>query len=202
MQISRSALLRVASITLLIAQASVAQSVSTASDLFRKLGNAATSDEAADQLIDLAKSDSNARSYVAVNISALIARNPRENPEQWGNAVRIAGELKITQSCRALKQWVGDPGLGLNEFTLSEIARLLGDPPAHALVQIGEPAIPTLEELLDSNNLRARSDAVQALQLIGSPAAIEALRQHEPHETNPKIKSFIADILARKDIKK
>jgi HEAT repeat protein len=202
MRVTCRTLLKVGPVIFLITASTVAQSNRTPSDLFQQLTTAASSDPAADQLIQLGSSNPQARAYIAARVPALIAENPHENPDEWASAARIAGELKIAQACSALKAWVGAEGVGPDAITLSDVGRLITDPAAKALAQIGEPAVPTLAETLNSNNLRTRSDAVRALQMIGSERAIEALREHEPHETNANIKSFIDDILARKDAKK
>lgn len=201
MRIRHHALLKVVSLVTLAVGAVGAQSHATVADLFQRLGQGNTdwAWQAAYQLIDLGKSDPQIRSYLVMRIPGLIAKNPHENPDQWDNATAIAGELKITQACPELERWVGEPNVGPNETTLSEVARLMSDPAARALSQIGEPAIPTLKEILNTGSVPARTDAVRALQIIGSPAAMTVLQQREPHETNRDIKGFIDYVLAAKD---
>ena len=57
-----------------------------------------------------------------------------------------------------------------------------------ALVQIGDPAIPALRDLLEQNG---QWRAAYALNLIGSPKAKAALREHATHEPDESMVQFI-----------
>lgn len=190
MRITRNALLKVVSLVTLTVGVLGAQSHVTVTNLFQQLGNADLAWQAAYQLIDLGKSDPQVRSYLVLRIPNLIAKNPHENPDQWDNAARIAGELKITEACHVLEQWVGEPHMGPNEGDLYDHPRLLDDPAALALSQIGEPAIPTSREILDNRSTSAREGAARALVMIGSPAAMATLRRREPTKVTPISRSL------------
>src|SRR5271157_4322457 len=75
-------------------------------ELFRLFQAPSTSDEAAKQLLELGRSDREARMYLAARLPAIIERGPTEQ-EVWLNAVFVAGALKLAEACAPLTRWVG-----------------------------------------------------------------------------------------------
>lgn len=167
------------------------------SDLFQRLQITGQSDQAAQQLVQLAKSEKDVRTYIALNLPTVIEKNPHSFLAPWKNAVSIAGDLKIEEAMPALAKWVGEDNLGPNETTLGQIVHLETDPAAKALAKIGPPAIPTLTSILRGDKVSARKDAVLALRLIGSPEAFDAIRDQSTTEADPEVKGLIAQILSK-----
>src|SRR5271156_3215253 len=96
----------VLALVFVIACCVVAQESSSPSDLIQKIQISESSDGAASQLIKLGKSDSQDLAFIAVHLPAIIEKNPHDFPEQWTNAVKVAGELKIVEASPALGKWV------------------------------------------------------------------------------------------------
>jgi hypothetical protein len=176
----------------------VAHAQTNLSDLLAKLQIDESSEQAARQLVKLGKSDGAARAYIVLHLPRLIEQKPQYFSGSWENAVRVAGELKISEASVALGKWVGADNMGPNEITLAEVEKLATDPPAKSLAQIGQPAIPTLLTVLHSEKVLARRDAILALRMIGSPQALGAIRDQATHEADPELQRLIARILSAK----
>ncbi len=82
--------------------------------------------------------------------------------------------------------------------TLGQRAQLEDLPAARALIQIGDPAVPTLVEILQNHDVRDRATAAIALDPIGSKSAVAALRDQLGHESDPIIKIYITKALEGK----
>jgi hypothetical protein len=168
----------------------VVQGQPTVSELFQKLQSSQTTDQAAEQLLKLGKSDAAAKQYLADHLPALIEKGPTYVPQwpgsQWLSAVRLAGELKIVEAAPALAKWISVSTSSV--LTLSGESHLRTSPTGTALVQIGDPAIPALRDLLEQNG---QWRAAYALNLIGSPKAKAALREHATHEPDESMVQFI-----------
>ncbi|MGC2330497.1 MAG: hypothetical protein WA581_03520 [Candidatus Acidiferrales bacterium] len=202
MRIGQKVILGSISLVLAVASA-VAQAQSNLADLFQKLQNDASpyqyqSYQAARQLVELGKSDNDARAYIALHLPALIEENPHEFPLSWRKAVEIAGDLKIAEACPALKRWVGEPRLGPNERMLADYNDLDIDPAAQALSRIGEPAVPTLVEVLHERQRRAHAKGrycgFAAHRLTASPG-------YAPRSGDVRNESWLAKVDSRKLIK-
>lgn len=185
-------------ISLIASSSSVgfAQTRPTTSALFRKLESAQTTDQAAQQLLKLGKTSAMARQYLAVHLPPLIEAGPQSSVSVWGNAVYLAGELRVVNATPALAKWirvrVGGPVTGL-----SQEINLRHNPAAAALARIGNPAIPALEGPLEQGDLNERWEAVYALDLIGSPKARSVLHKHAAHEPNAGLRDFINRVCSK-----
>jgi hypothetical protein len=160
----------------------MAQTHPSASELVKRLQSAKTTDDARKQLLQLGNSDSNVRRYLAVQLPAMIEPGPKSCPPSeiadlvarrhscpWYNAVELAGKLKIGEAAPALAQWInwrneGPVGLSLE-------ARLVFYPAAKALSEIGDPAIPVLQRVLNSGSPEEHVRAVRVLCIIHTPNA-------------------------------
>ena len=91
--------------------------------------------------------------------------------------------------------WVAAALSAEPNITFAGITRLDNDIVAKTLAQIGDPAIPSVVDLLKSANAGRRGRAVLILRNIGSPAARKALENRLPHETDPEVKKLIRDSL-------
>jgi hypothetical protein len=109
------------------------------------------------------------------------------------NEVRLAGAFKVTEAIPAPTKWIGLPLSDSPGGTLSERVMLEPFPAGRALVQIGEPAVPTLTTVLA--DWRGRWAAYRALDMIGTPRAIEAVRAHIDHEPDQALKNEMRQAL-------
>jgi HEAT repeat protein len=173
---------------------SYAQEPPQVQTLLHQLQSAQKTDEAAEQLLKLGRSDSKAREYLALHLPAIVDKGPKDPAQPWINAVRLAGDLKIAEAAPALAKWIGLSSGGTT--TLSQETRLEANAPGKALAQIGTPAIAALVSILNHGNLYERWNAVYALNLIGSPQAKTALRKHLEREPDSTVRGFIEKALA------
>jgi HEAT repeat protein len=168
----------------------MAQQPSPIAKLFDGLNNSSTTDKVAQQIIEVAQNDPAARSYVTARLSTMID-NPRTN-RVWFNAVRLAGELKASETVpsliRALNR--GQLGRPINT-TFATSMQLDDDVVAKALSRIGDPAIPSVSKLLTTGDQKARRRAALILLNIDSPASRKVLLDDLPHEIDPRIRRWI-----------
>jgi hypothetical protein len=157
--------------------------------LVQQLQSPQETDAAARLLLQRATSSTKDRAYLASHLPAIISKGPDEAPQPWINAVRLAGSLKITEAAPALAKWIGLKPSGA--LSLGQMVRVEDNPPAKALAQIGDPAIPALLGVLERGNLSERWSAVLALHLIDSSKAKTAMREHLKRETDPSLREFI-----------
>jgi hypothetical protein len=147
----------------------------------------------ADQLLELGKSDPAARAYLVAHLPAFIGAGPQAFA--WVDAVRLAGDLKIVEAAPALAKFIGIP-IG-PAYTLGESAHLKDSPAGLALVEIGDPAVPALDAVLEHRNVNDRWEAAYALNLIGSTEAEAVLTKDAPHERDETLRDFIARATAK-----
>lgn len=171
-----------------------AQETPKASILFREFQSPQKTGQATEQLLKLGKSDTKVKKYLAVRLPPVIEKSPQDNPEVWNNAVRLAGELKIAEAAPTLGKWIGLDSGGSITFAGNE--RLDNNLVGKALALIGDPAVPTLNGVLEHGNSNEREVAVRALKLIGSPRAKSALRGHLKRESDPHVRDLIEQALA------
>jgi hypothetical protein len=146
-----------------------------------------------DQIVKIARKDPHARQYVVQKLPDLI-RRPQS--DVWLDAIRLAGKLKAKEAIPALVEAMSRPQMPAETFlTFAGIERLDNDIVAKTLSQIGDPAIPSVINLLSSTDTRTRARVVLILRNIGSPAARKALQERLPHETDPEVKKLIQDSL-------
>jgi hypothetical protein len=172
---------------MLFASQSDAQQVSMR-DLLDQIQVESTTKDATEQFLKIRPDDAEAKKYLAIQLPTLISKDPKERPHAWINEVRLAGAFKITEAIPALTKWIGLPMSDSPGGTLGERVRLEPFPAGHALVQIGEPAVPTLINVLESTDWRERWVAYRALDMIGTPGAIKGLRAHVDHEPDQIMK--------------
>ncbi len=180
----------------------MAQAKAAVVDLFRRMQSSKTNDGAARQLLVLGHSDPEARRYLATHLPLVIAEGPKYAPGQsdpepeWFDEVRLAGELKLAETTPALAKWISvSTGGGIS--TLSDAASLENNPAGTALVQIGNPAVPVLQRLLQQGNQNERWRAFYALRRIGSPGAKAALREYAAHGSDKSLADFINKAMSR-----
>jgi hypothetical protein len=146
------------------------------SALLRQLESARTTDSAEAQLLQLGRSDPKARRYLAIHLPPLIAGDHRPQTDnefirrQWVNAVLLAGDLKLVEAVPTLANQIDVRSTPFNFNT---------DSPARwALCRIGDPAIPSVQRLLNDGNQEQRASALEVLEEMDSPKAMAALRDY------------------------
>jgi PBS lyase HEAT-like repeat len=164
-------------------------------DLFLKLKSNETAGSAARQLLSLSRSDPAVKEYLRRNLPPVIDAEPSHTADQWPdpvwlNAVRLAGELKIEEAAPSLAKWISVRNSPI--VSLSAESYLKDSPAGHALVQIGNPAIPALQKVLNQGNDDERWESTRALHLIGTPEAVAVLREHLNSETDESLVSTIS----------
>lgn len=165
---------------------------------FQRLQSQSPTDvhQAAVQLLKQGRSDPKAREYIALHLPSLIEKGPaqKDHPGPWVALVRLAGELKIAEAAPALAKWLTIDNLG--EITTAGFMKLETNPAGTALVEIGDPAIPAVKGAFDRGTLRERRYAIYVLNLINSPSARAALREHLNREPDEDLRDFIRKSLS------
>jgi hypothetical protein len=164
--------------------------------LFERLQSDSTTDNAAQELEALGRSQSQTRDFLANHLPEVIESNPYDNPRQWTNAVKLAGDLKIVECVPALIRWIGVSDIGTVASTLAETSKLQTNYAAKALAMIGDPSVPSLSKVLNNGDQRDRLFAVYVLDQIHSARALEALREQAQQENDPSMKKLIDKIVA------
>jgi len=172
-----------------------AQPESSVSVLIQQLQQNQTTDRAAEQLVKIGSADPTAKQYIAAHLPRMIEQGPKGRyPEDsyypWYNAVRIAGQLRIVEAAPALVKQI-NARTRVGGVTSSKEANLRDSPAGLALVQIGDPAVPALQTLLEQGSPYERWTAAYALILIGSPTARSALREHAAREPDETLVDYI-----------
>jgi HEAT repeat protein len=161
---------------------------------FSQLKDEGTANQAANRLQTMAKSNPNVQAYLSTNLPPVIEEHTRGNV--WLNAVRLAGDLKIVSAVDALVAALGENNKG-GPLTFAEEDRLDNDPPAKALAEIGDPAVPAVAHALESPDKSIRWRAARALGNVKSPSARTALMDHLANEPDARLRAFIQDAIDR-----
>jgi hypothetical protein len=175
----------------------LAQSHPSPSKLVQLLQSKKTTNNARDELLRLGKSDPEVQKYLAAHLPRLIESGPstadcQENTcETWLNAVKLAGQLKIAKAVPALAQWISWRERGA-PLGLSSEAMLVFYPAATALWEIGNPAVPAVQHVLESDQRpRFRRIDERVLCIINTPESKAALRDFLPRESDPDLQAQI-----------
>jgi len=176
------------------------------SELVQRLQSDKTTDEARKQLVQLAKSDPDVKHHLAVQLPPMIEIGPKSCPPSdlvdvvarwhacpWYNAVELSGNLKIAEAASALAPWINWRNDGPFLPTLE--VQLIFHPAAKALAEIGDPAIPVLQQVLSSGNPGEHAVAVRVLCIIHTPKAKAVLQEDLPNETDPDVRTMIKNSL-------
>src|SRR5258708_27728597 len=166
----------------------------SAAHVFQQLQNAETSDHAKDELMNLTKTNPDARSYLVAHLPQLIADEKllHFNSPVWINAVHLAGDLHVDEAAPSLARWIGLVWGGPTD--MSRYATMEDNPPGQALAKIGDHTIPVLKGVLDHGSTQERTNAVRALFLIGSEHAKTILMEHLKDESDPQLSKTIEEI--------
>jgi HEAT repeat protein len=181
-----------------------AQSQPAVSRLYRDFQSDEKTDQTTAQLLKTAASDEAAKEFLAMHLPTLIEEDPTPTTVEvqrglrirpvWRNAAELAGELKIKTAMPALTKWLTfstSPGVGLGAGEES-----LADCPAgRALVNIGDPSIPSLQPLLSRPDSNERYHAAYVLLSINSLKAEQVLGQYADHGLDRGLAEYIRNRL-------
>lgn len=165
------------------------------STLLRQLQSRDTAEKAKLALLKKAETDPDLKKYLASNLPPIIALGSRKPTSGWLNAVKLAGELKISETADALATCIAIDNMG-GEITAGSTRHLETIPAARALAQIGDPAIPALLRVLEHGTQRERRNAYLALNLIGSKLSMDSLDSHLENESDEQLKKYIREEVA------
>jgi hypothetical protein len=181
-----------------------AQNHPAASELVQRLRSDKTTDEARNQLTQLANSEPDVKLYLAAQLPPMIEIGPKSCPPSdiqdvfkrwhacpWHNAVELSGKLRIAEAVTALAPWISWRAEGPFSPTLE--AQLVFHPAAKALAEIGDPAIPVVQQAL--SNPKDHYVAVRVLCIIHTAKAKAALRDALPREHDPELQTMIKNAL-------
>lgn len=163
--------------------------------LFELLQSENTTAAATAKFLQLGPGNADAKEYLAKRLPAVINEEPK-NYFVWVNCVRLAGAFKLKEAIPALVKAIS--AATAEGSTIAGNARLDPFPCAKALVKIGEPAVPSLVEVMEEADWRRRWFAYRVLFLIGSPRSIDALRDHIEHEPNQDLRQEIQKALSER----
>lgn len=161
--------------------------------LFDQLRNGSTSSEAASKLIKLGREDRTVRQYISEHLPALIEASGGDIKT---NAIRIAASLKVETAVPALVAMLRYFSLA-GRTDMGATMQMENDPAGKALVQIGEPSVGPVAQVLEQGNRQARWRAALILMSIGTPAAIRAVRSHISKENDPHLRPFMEGLFKR-----
>jgi hypothetical protein len=170
-----------------------------------------TSNDATDKFEALAQSDPTIRPYLVDRVPALIEAGPADYrppvPEAavqypgpvWLNGVKLARDFEIVEAIPALAKWI--PVSRSHMSTLAWEQELTFNPAGQVLIEMGDPAVPALQNLLENGNVHQRYDCYRALAMIQTPKALRALSDDLPREQDQELVREIKRTLEVKQAK-
>ena len=158
-------------------------------NLFRQLQDYRTSNHAADELLKLARSDPKARKYLADHLPALLQNESPILFWVWANGAKLAGTLRITEASQPLADHVDRFSSPLSSMGWDNRGAV------RALIEIGEPAVPSVAKVLRDGNVDQRKYSAAVLGVIGTPQCKYILRAALQRESDLAVLSFIKDAL-------
>lgn len=182
--------------------------------LYAKFLRASDTNTAAAEIVEVARNDQSAKTYLSSKLPALIIDQlPTGGPETaspvWLNAVRLTGQLKLVAAIPALKQALSKPSMFFGAYddtshgasTFTSNAKLGSDLVGRALADIGDPSVPVVAEFLSTGDSTAKKRAMWILLNIDSPEAKKAMADDLRGESDPMIKAWIQEALNGHDYK-
>ena len=165
--------------------------------LLEKLRDESTSDEAKRALIQIVKSDPEAKAYVSERLPALLesygGRGNRREDYTWGAAADLVAELRVAGAAPALCRkidLVTTPEVGLSFFY-----NFVNRGATIALIRIGQPAVPCVADVLRHGTPLQRQEAAYVLGHIGTDDARHTLQEQLPAEKDPDVRRRIDEAL-------
>jgi hypothetical protein len=181
--------------------AAVAQAPQTVQSLLNDLAKPQTTNQAAAVLLKMAQAQPSVVEELSHALPPLLL-NSTDAIDGPGDSVpkvnvvvseaSLAGKLQLVSAIPALIQALDRPTVPFSNTDFTEAEELLDDPVARALADIGAPAVPALNQPLESGNFDTRERAARILVLINTPESLSLLQQHIDRETDSGLKRYIA----------
>jgi len=133
--------------------------------------------------------DPSVRLSLAQKLPLMIQKSATDSV--WVNAVRLSGELRLSEAVPALTKALSHCSVSKGTVTLAEYMRLDTDLVGNALAQIGDPSIPSLTEILRTGSKSQRHRATLILLKMNSSLSEKTLKDHLFHEGDPDIRALI-----------
>jgi HEAT repeat protein len=141
------------------------------------------------ELALLGQSNPDVKAYLASQLPAAITN--KQNSSVWRAEVQLAGDLQLVA---AIPQLVKLLSIDLEDLSPTGAYRsmtMANNPPARALISIGNPAVPAVSALLQSEDRTTRSRAIRVLININTSDARSALSNHAATEKDPSLQRLI-----------
>jgi hypothetical protein len=167
---------------------SLAQYPEDGTALLNALADPATTVDASTRLITLGNFQPEIRQQVNHELPGMLLQT--KNVPVVQNEAKVAGALRLESTIPSLIQLLSWFNGDLNT-TMTTSHRLLDDPVARALYQIGGPSERPLAEVLNGKNQLAKGRAMSILILRGTPESRSILEKHLSTETDPHFKNYL-----------
>jgi hypothetical protein len=170
-----------------------------AASLLDRVQDPSQTDGATSQLLKMANTSGDTRELLAKRLPSLIEIGPMRSrlqhthiDEVWLNNVKIAGTLKIAETAPALAEWISTENIVPGDTGgLTSASNFSRQPAGLALIQIGDPAVPALQWVLEHGEANDRWLAVRALIRIGTPKAKSVVHEAAQDESDPNLASHM-----------
>jgi HEAT repeat protein len=160
-----------------------------AQQLLQEIKAGANVDDSLKELSLLGQSSSDAKAYLASQLPAAIAN--KQNPSVWRAEVQLVGNLQLVAAIPQLVKLMITDTEDLAATGAYRFMTMANNPPARALIAIGNPAVPAVADLLKSESGITRSRAIRVLININTSDARNALSNHAGAETDPSLQRMI-----------
>jgi HEAT repeat protein len=141
------------------------------------------------ELTLLGQSDPEVKAYLAGKLPTDITN--KQDPKIWKAEVQLAGCLRLIAAVPQLVRLLIIDTEDLSATGAYRSMTMANNPPARALIAIGDPAVPAISALLQSEDRTTRSRAIRVLININTGAARNALSGHAPTEKDPSLQRMI-----------
>ena len=141
------------------------------------------------ELTELGRSDPGVKAYLASQLPAEIS--DKQHGAVWKAEIQLVGDLQMTAAIPQLVELLVDK---TDQPILTGMGRYMtmkDDPPATALIAIGNTTVPAVAELLDSEDRATRSKAIRLLININTSDAQNVLAIHAPTEKDASLQLLI-----------
>jgi HEAT repeat protein len=141
------------------------------------------------ELTLLAQSNPDVKAYLANQLPTAISN--KQNSSVWRAEVELVGDLQLVVAIPQLVKLLIVDSEDLSPTGAYRSMALANNPPARALISIGNPAVPAVAALLQSEDKTTRSRAIRVLININTSDARSALSNHAATEKDPSLQRLI-----------
>lgn len=141
------------------------------------------------ELTLLAQSNPDVKAYLSNQLPNAIVN--KQNPTAWRAEVQLVGDLQLVTAIPQLVKLLIVDTEDLSPTGAYRSMTMTNNPPARALISIGDPAVPAVTALLQSEDRTTRSRAIRVLININTTGARSALSQDAATEKDPALLRLI-----------